>query len=79
MKFPREKKEQLIEQLQSYFAMERGEEIGSIGAEQLLDFVMKEVEPHIYNQAIRDAKNMVEQTLMNVEENILSLEKAIHK
>lgn len=75
MKFPREEREQIIESIQAYFEMERGEEIGNLGAEQLLDYIVQEVGPLLYNQGVRDAKKMVDQKLLNIDEDITSLEK----
>nr|WP_062439138.1 DUF2164 domain-containing protein [Thalassobacillus devorans] len=76
-KITKEEKKQIVSSIQEYFEMERGEEIGSIAAEQLLDFFMKELGPYIYNQGIRDAKGMVEEKVMNLEEDILSLERPV--
>ncbi|MFC0523733.1 DUF2164 domain-containing protein [Pontibacillus salicampi] len=75
MKFPREEREQIIESIQAYFEIERGEEIGNLGAEQLLDYIVQEVGPLLYNQGVRDAKKMVDQKLLNIDEDITSLEK----
>ncbi|WP_254901665.1 DUF2164 domain-containing protein [Thalassobacillus devorans] len=76
-KITKDEREQIVTSIQEYFEVERGEQIGSIAAEQLLDFFMKELGPFIYNQGIRDAKGMVEEKVMNLEEDILSLERPV--
>ena len=37
-KFPKEQREQLIELVQEYFETERGETLGNLAAESVLDF-----------------------------------------
>ncbi|MBN2840021.1 MAG: DUF2164 domain-containing protein [Coriobacteriia bacterium] len=53
---PDETKKALIDAIKHYFLEERDEEIGNLQASFLLDFVIKEIGPAIYNQAIRDAQ-----------------------
>ncbi|WP_085993383.1 DUF2164 domain-containing protein [Oceanobacillus senegalensis] len=79
MKLPKENKEEIISSLLDYFYTERSEEIGHLAAENLLDFVVKEVGPYLYNQGVKDTKEMVEQKLLSLEEDILSLERPIRK
>ena len=45
IRIPKENKEEIISSLQSYFYNERSEEIGNLAAENLLDFVLKEIPP----------------------------------
>ncbi|MBM6619433.1 DUF2164 domain-containing protein [Bacillus suaedaesalsae] len=79
IKIPRNEKERLIEQVQQYFQLERGEEIGSIGAEGFLDFVLKEASPYVYNQAITDARKVLNERISLLEEELYLLEKPIQK
>ncbi|SEB18129.1 Uncharacterized conserved protein, DUF2164 family [Thalassobacillus cyri] len=76
-KMKKEDREQVIAAIQEYFELERGEQLGSIAAEQLLDFFMKELGPFMYNQGIRDAKGLVEEKVMNLDEDILALERPV--
>ncbi len=71
----REEKDQLISAIQYYFETERGEEIGSIGAEGFLDFMTKELEPYLYNEAIKDAIKVVKERMDTVEDELYVLEK----
>ena len=61
IRIPKENKEEIIRSLQNYFYNERSEEIGHLAAENLLDFVLKEIGPYFYNQGVKDTKEMVEQ------------------
>ncbi|WLR42412.1 DUF2164 domain-containing protein [Bacillus carboniphilus] len=77
MKFPKEKKDLIIEKIQHYFYTERSEEIGLLAAENFLDFALKELGPFFYNGAIKDAQQVVEQKLTNLDEDLHSLERPI--
>ncbi|MFB5660960.1 DUF2164 domain-containing protein [Alteribacillus sp. HJP-4] len=75
IRLPKENKDQIISLVKEYFYNERSEEIGDLAAENMLDFVIKEIGPYIYNQGIKDAREMLEQKMMSLEEDIQSLEK----
>lgn len=68
-----------IELIKHYFETERAEMIGEIAAQQLLDFFLKEIGPHIYNQAVQDAKTMIEQKMVSIEEELYTLEMPIKR
>lgn len=46
----------MIASIQQYFLEERDEEIGQLQASFLLDFVLEQIGPSIYNRAISDAQ-----------------------
>ncbi|MDY0394391.1 DUF2164 domain-containing protein [Virgibacillus halophilus] len=75
IKFPQEQREAFLTKVKDYFYMERSEEIGDLAAENMADFIAREIGPVFYNQGVRDAKDMLEQKMMNLEEDISSLEK----
>lgn len=70
-------KELIISKLQSYFYEERSEELGLIGAENLYAFFIESIAPHIYNLALKDAWQMMEQQWARVEEELFVLEKPL--
>lgn len=53
----------LVKQLQAYFLQERDEELGDLAASLLLDFVLKQVGPHLYNKGVRDAAVVLQDKL----------------
>ena len=53
---PDETRKALVDAIRHYFLDERDEEIGDLQASFFLDFVLKEVGPSIYNQAVKDAQ-----------------------
>jgi len=51
---PPEIKKQAIIDLKEYFLNKRGEEIGDLAADIILDFISEKIGPHFYNQAVYD-------------------------
>lgn len=74
-KFPREIRQQMVESLQAYFEEEREAELSTMTAEFLLDFILKEIGPYVYNQGIADARRLVEEKLLSIEEDLYALER----
>jgi uncharacterized protein (DUF2164 family) len=54
-------RKQAIAALQQYFADSMDEPIGELKAGQLLDFMLSEIGPSVYNQAIADARMFFEE------------------
>lgn len=77
LKIPKEQKQTVIHNIQSYFDDELSQTIGELAAENLLDFMLKQLGPTIYNQAIRDARAVVMQQMERVDEEIYALEQSV--
>ncbi len=75
--FTSEQKEAMKEIVKQFFYEERDEEIGDLAAHNALEFLMKELGPYFYNQGVMDAKIVVEQKVMNIEEDLSALERPI--
>ncbi|GGF33375.1 hypothetical protein GCM10010954_35680 [Halobacillus andaensis] len=71
----KEQREYMIDRVQAYFELERDEQLGDLAADQLLEFMVKELGPFMYNKGIYDARQMVEQKVLNLDEDLLSLER----
>ena len=67
----KEIRERIIEEIKSYYWNEEAEEISDFKAENLLDFFLENIGPHIYNQGIKDAYAF----MMEKTEDLLGLEK----
>jgi len=78
-KLTKEQQEMMISDIQTFFSQERDEEISEFAAERVLDFFKETIAPHFYNMAISDAKKLVEEQFMAIEDEILTLEKPIRK
>ncbi|MEX2415223.1 MAG: DUF2164 domain-containing protein [Paenibacillaceae bacterium] len=76
-KLPKEHKDELTKRVQAYFYEERSEEIGSIAAGSILDFMLKELGPVIYNQAIFDARKLVKEKMDSLENDLYSIEQPL--
>jgi uncharacterized protein (DUF2164 family) len=77
LKIPKEQKMQIISLIQQYFRDERGEEIGDLAAEFLLDFMIKQIGPFIYNQAVEDVQYVFNQRMASLEEDVYALKMPI--
>jgi uncharacterized protein (DUF2164 family) len=58
---PDDARKQALASLQQYFAEHMDEEIGDLKAGLMLDFILAELAPTIYNQAIADASTFFEE------------------
>jgi uncharacterized protein (DUF2164 family) len=48
---------QAIQSLQKYFDLNMEESLGNLKANELLDYLLEEIGPSIYNQAVSDARD----------------------
>lgn len=71
-------KQSAIKEVISFFRDERGEEIGYIAAEAVLDMFLQKVGTKIYNKGVEDAKmlfrNRFEEVLTDVEATLKNLD-----
>ena len=73
LKLSKEEKTQIITHIQRYFREERGEEIGELAAGFWLDFMIEQIGPFTYNQAISDIQVVLTQKMESLEEDIHAL------
>lgn len=59
-------REKLIEELQDYFLRERDEILKHLGAYLMVDFIVDELGPMIYNQALLDAHKLMEDKIDDI-------------
>ncbi|MBD1559031.1 DUF2164 domain-containing protein [Vibrio sp. S9_S30] len=71
----RRKKNELVEELQEYLLNEMDTEVGQFEAEFLLDFFVTKAGPAIYNQALTDAKVVIERKFADIDDELYSIEK----
>ena len=67
---PEETKKELTAAIKHYFLEERDEEIGDLQASFLLEFILEEVGPSIYNQAIADAQAHLQRAVADLDVNL---------
>ncbi|MEK4003964.1 DUF2164 domain-containing protein [Paenibacillus sp. FSL H3-0333] len=74
VKLPKEQCDMITDNIRTYFETERGETIGHLAAENLLEFFLKELGPAIYNGALSDCRTLTLQRMQALEEDIYALE-----
>jgi uncharacterized protein (DUF2164 family) len=67
IKLTAERRERMLRALTGYFSEHFDEQISPFKAEQLLDFLVGELGPLVYNQAIRDAHAFIQEKLRDLE------------
>jgi uncharacterized protein (DUF2164 family) len=75
----KETQKTLVASIQRYFAEHMDEEIGDLKAMLLLDFVLQEVGPSVYNQAITDAQAHMLERVNDLDGSCYELEFAYWK
>jgi uncharacterized protein (DUF2164 family) len=60
-------KKQSIASIKRYFAEELDQDIGDLKAALVLDFVLKEIAPSVYNSAIADAQTYLRDRVADLE------------
>ncbi|MEN9352923.1 MAG: hypothetical protein RL318_248 [Fibrobacterota bacterium] len=68
-------REDMKRRLSEWFASERGETLGNLGSEMLLDFIDEQMSWVWYNQGIQDARIQLSRDVASLSERIELLEK----
>lgn len=71
IKLTKEQRDDAVRAIKKFFKEERGEEIGDLASEILLDFVIEKLAPEFYNQGIQDSHVYVTERL----EDMLAIQK----
>lgn len=71
----KDKRDACVAEIISYFKEERGEIIGVIAAEALLDFFLQMTAESVYNKAVDDVKNIVRTNRENFDVDLDQLRK----
>lgn len=79
IKLGREDKKDIVERVVAFFSEERGEEVGHLAAEQIVDFMIVELGPYLYNKAIADARSVLTEKFNQTEDELYALERPLHR
>ena len=71
IKLNKEKREEMISAIKSYFSSEREEEIGDLASSLILKFIIEELAPEFYNQGVYDYYKYMNNRI----EDLLSIQK----
>jgi len=67
IELPNETRRALIASIRRYVAEAMDEEIGELKASLLLDFVLQEIGPTVYNRAIADAQARMQERVVDLD------------
>ena len=67
IELPKEARTQAIASIERWFQQERGERVGNITASALLGYVLEEIGPSIYNQAVADVQERLAQRVAEID------------
>lgn len=76
-KLPLEQKKALIEKIQYYYHVELGETLGDLASENMLEFMLHTLGPLVYNEALKDARSVINERILSLEDELYTLEKPI--
>ncbi|WP_022694945.1 DUF2164 domain-containing protein [Ponticaulis koreensis] len=68
-------RDHLIDGIKAYMSEELDADVGSFEAGFFLDYLIKEIGPAVYNQAIYDTQAALTQQIERLSEDLLQLEK----
>lgn len=71
IKLTKEKKDHMISAIKTYFFNEREEELGDLAATMMLNFILEEIAPEIYNQGVYDSYKYMNDRI----EDLLSIQR----
>ena len=61
----------LVRELQAHFHDQHGETIGDLKADLMIDFFLEHLGPRVYNQAIADARQFVQERIDDLEDQVI--------
>ena len=67
IELPKKLRDQLIASLKQYFAEDLDQDIGDLKASLLLDFIIKEIGPVIYNHAVADVQARMQEIISELD------------
>jgi uncharacterized protein (DUF2164 family) len=75
IEFSKDEKNAIVDKIQQYFNRALDQDIAQFDAEFLLDFFSEEMGGYYYNQALQDARIVLESKLENITDAFYELEK----
>lgn len=77
MQLSEKQKNQLASEIKAFYLDTRGEEIGMIEEQQLLDLFLEHLAPIVYNKALDDSMSWLKEQVENMEVDYYSLYKNV--
>jgi uncharacterized protein (DUF2164 family) len=67
IELPKETRQHAVASIERYFQEELDQRIGNITAAALLNFFLQEIAPSVYNQAVADAQERLQQRVLELD------------
>lgn len=77
IKLTKEQEEHIKDEIKAFYLDERGEEIGIIEQNQIVDLFMENLAPIIYNKALDDSRRWIQSQMDNLDSEYYTLYKEI--
>jgi uncharacterized protein (DUF2164 family) len=74
IEYPDQARKQAIASVKRYFDEVLDQDIGDLKAEMMLDFIVKEIAPTVYNQAIQDAQKLMQERVTEMDGSLFAVE-----
>ena len=74
IRFPSERRAEVVTAIRNYFETELDEPIGDLKATLLFEFLLGEIGPTVYNQAIADAQAWMQERVTDLDVNLYAPE-----
>ena len=72
--YPDDARKQAIASLKRYFDEVLDDDIGDLKADMMLDFILKEIAPTVYNQAIVEAQKYMQERVTDMDSTLFAAE-----
>ncbi|HET9425331.1 MAG TPA: DUF2164 domain-containing protein [Gemmatimonadaceae bacterium] len=72
--YPDEARKQALTSLKRYFDEVLDQDIGDLKAELMLDYILREIAPTVYNQAIADAQKLMQERVTDMDSSLFAPE-----
>lgn len=76
IKLSDDRRARIIRSIKQHFLDDFDEDISDFRADALLDFFVRELGPHVYNQGVRDAVSFLQDKLLDIEGEVYERESA---
>ena len=72
--YPDEARKQAVASIKRYFDEVLDDDIGDLKAEMMLDYILREIAPTVYNQAIQDAQKFMQERVTDMDSSLFAAE-----
>ena len=67
IRLDRDKREEMTKAIRDHFLKERGEEMGHLASDMILDFILEELAPEFYNMGVMDSYRLLSDKIVDVQ------------